>query len=104
MPKESDLKEDIRKWLQEKKEDKKAKYTISEDVSPSTKLTKAQLMVIVNRLTDDTNGDPQIPRTKVQQLAKKYGYRTLRMPPYNPDLNPIGERYLLFTAFPGMTL
>ena len=47
-------------------------------------------MVIVNRLTDDSKGEPQVPKTKVQQLAKKYKHRILRLPPYNPDLNPIG--------------
>ena len=97
MPKESDVKEEIRSWLEQKKAEA---YDIPEDVSPSTKLTKSQLLSIVTRLTDDSNGEPAIPKTKVQQLAKQYGHRILRMPPYNPDLNPIGWSLNLLYNFP----
>ena len=87
-PKDGDKKEVIRDWLEQKKN---GGLDIPEDVSILTKLTKVQLMEIVKRLTNEEDGEPQTPRTKVQQLAKKYGHRVLLIPPYNPDLNPIGK-------------
>ena len=86
MPKLCDLRETIRSWLEVKEDEG---FLITEDVSPQTKLTKAQLMTIVNRLTCDEFGEADVPKTKVEQLVKQYGHRIQKPPPYNPDLDPI---------------
>ena len=49
--------------------------------------------------TGEENGDSAITRTKMQKLAQKYGHRILTMPPYNPDLNPIGGFNFSFSQY-----